>query len=156
MKRKRSTQRVNGVNKRQKVDIGTKDPPAWPLLRQYYPQVVTLRQYLASRLAKGSKKRKRELLRYEEAGDDSKQYDSEVSSLLDNTAVGTFNHVESACSQDLDHDITIFTQQVGSTSSTSPTQGALKQSEVGWISIFTFDRSEIPHSCGSTKPKYSS
>ena len=136
MKRKRKNQRDNGVNKRQKVDKRIADPPAWPLLRHYYHNVIPLGQHLASKLAKVSKKRSRAILRYGKDGESSALSHHGLTSLLDNTAVGTFNDVDVVSAEDIDKDITIFTQQLSSTSSISPTQGALKQSEVGRQSTF--------------------
>ena len=138
MKRKRKNQRENGVNKRQKVDERIADPPAWPLLRQYYHNVTPLRQYLASKLAKVSRKRSTAILRYGKDGESSALSHQRLTSLLDNTAVGTFNDVDVVSAEDIDKDITIFTQQLSSTSTISPTQGALKQSEVGCLSASSY------------------
>jgi telomerase reverse transcriptase len=131
MKRKRKTRRGSGVEKRQKLDTPASDPAAWPLLRQYYPEVITLRQYLASKQTKLSKRRRRAILHYGEDDKDGQVLDEQVLSLLDHTAVGAFKDVRMTSAEDIDKDITIFTQQVSTASTITPTQGALKQSEVG-------------------------
>jgi hypothetical protein len=133
MKRKRKTQRDSRVNKRQKVDSAQTGPPTWPLLRQYYPKVLTLRHFLVASLKTASKRRRRDLLNYGNKTNDH-CYDSEVVAILDRTVVGTFDNTTNGAQEDLNKDITIFTQQLSehSLSTISPTQGAFKQAEVGW------------------------
>ena len=131
MKRKRKASRTHGAVKRQKTANVSNDPPTWPLLRQYYPNVLTLRQYLSSKL---SKKRRKKVLQYDHIASSTSITDANVSlgHLLDRTAVGTFNHTEISDTGCIDNDITIFTQQVsGSSAPITPTQGALQQCEVG-------------------------
>lgn len=135
MKRKRKPKHDHEVSKRRKVDSGAVDQSTWPLLRQYYPKVLTLRQHLASRLSKTSKKRQRKLSHYgvtQDPGD----VDESLVNLLDHTIIGTFNHIEIADVDAIDRDITVFTQQLSeSTATISPTQSAFKQSEVGQKTI---------------------
>ncbi|KAK5164075.1 Telomerase reverse transcriptase [Saxophila tyrrhenica] len=127
MKRKRKTQRDAREGKRQKLVHGSTQPPAWTLLRQYYPTVLTLRRYLASRLPKNRRKR---VLHYGRGNDNNADADVHVVGLLDSVTVGTFNHSPKN-DEDLEKDITVFTQQVSESSATiGPTQGALKQSEI--------------------------
>jgi hypothetical protein len=128
MKRKRLGQCQDAPSKRVKVDLGSNDV----LLKQHYATVSTLRQYLAARLGKTSKRRRRDLLHYGRDSPAITEFDSDLVSLLDNVTVGTVRHdddIEDA----IDKDITIFTQQVAeSTADITPTQGALKQTEVGY------------------------
>lgn len=133
MKRKRKTERVHRDNKRQKSSHGCKEPPAWALLRQYYPEVLTLRRHLASKLTSTSKNRRKRLLQYGLDNGSGSEFDADLSRLLDGIAVGTFDHAhQNDGNADLDKDISVFTQQVSeSLASIGPTQGALKQNEVG-------------------------
>ena len=131
MKRKRKSHSDQREAKRRTNASETKDPPTWPLLHQYYPQVVPLRQYLASRL---SGKRRKKVLQYDLNAPKAveTQSDSAVTALLDNVVVGSFKHVETTNIDPFDKDLTVFTQQLSnSTAATSSTQGALNQSEVG-------------------------
>lgn len=134
MKRKRKNHRDQRVDKRQKVDHHVNGQPTWALLRYYYPKVLTLRYYLVSTLSK-SKKRQRKVLHYGLDSDRSATTDSDatVAKLLDSTVIGSPNQTEVPDLESIDKDITLFTQQLSeSTATISPTQGALKQSEVGF------------------------
>lgn len=134
MKRKRKSHREQREAKRkQTADHATSDRPTWPLLRYYYPVVSTLRQYLASRLSQTSKKRCRGLLRYGTSrnGDLDGEVDQALLKLLDGTVVGSSHLSKVNDGDDIEKDLTVFTQQVSDLSITiSSTQGALKQSEV--------------------------
>lgn len=134
MKRKRKARGDQLPSKRSKIDTQPHDQPAWPLLRYYYPNVSTLRQYLAARLSKTSKKRCRTLLRYGQNAPDGMVVNEDqcLVKLLDEIVVGSFTSTESVGLEAIEKDITVFTQQLSDPSITiSPTQGALKQSEVG-------------------------
>lgn len=138
MKRKRKDSRDLGAVKRQKTADVTNDPPTWPLLRQYYPQVLTLRQYLASKL---SKQRRKKVLHYGPIAGSTSNADTSLplAHLLDSIAVGAFNHTEDSDIECIDNDITVFTQQLSESSvTTTPTQGALQQFEVGPVHEFIF------------------
>ena len=131
MKRKRKNRSDQREAKRRKRDAVSADPPTWLLLRQYYRQVVTLRQYLASRL---SSKRRKKVLQYglDSANATEDGSDPSVAALLDNIVVGSFKHVETSSIDPFDKDLTLFTQQLSnSTAATNQTQVALNQSEVG-------------------------
>ena len=131
MKRKRKNHSEQREAKRPKRDAVSTDPPTWLLLRQYYPQVVTLRQYLASRL---SSKRRKKVLQYglDLANATERGSDPSVAALLDNIVVGSFKHVESSSIDLFDKDLTVFTQQLSnSTAATNQTQVVLNQSDVG-------------------------
>ena len=136
MKRKRKASRDHSAAKRQKVGNDSKEPPTWPLLRQYYPKVLTLRQHLVSRL---SKKRRKKVLHYGLDPNVTTESNTNVSlvHLLDSTAVGTFNHIEISDFEGIDKEITVFTQQLSESSTTiTATQGALQQCEVGSRNAF--------------------
>ncbi|KAF2766008.1 hypothetical protein EJ03DRAFT_391235, partial [Teratosphaeria nubilosa] len=133
MKRKRAQNRADRcTSKRVRYDANAELHLTAPLLRQYYPNVTTLRQYLASRLSKASRKRRKRLLRLSgQDSQDSEPGDDALAKLLDTTLVGAFNHVGEAVDETIARDISIFTQQISdSTTEISPTQGALKQSEI--------------------------
>lgn len=134
MKRKRKHHGDPRSAKKAKIDAQGQGKPTWPLLRYYYPNVSTLRQYLAARLSKTSRKRARALLCYGASNkrDDGNSVDEDLVQLLDETVVGSFNSTETIDLDAIGKDITVFTQQLSdSTTTISPTQGALKQSEVG-------------------------
>ncbi|KAK3699518.1 Telomerase reverse transcriptase [Vermiconidia calcicola] len=143
MKRKRKCHRESRVNKRQKVDDVAEDRPAWPLLRQHYPSVLTLRRYLASSSSNLSKRRRKKILRYgleDKRGEDAED-DTSLVQLLDGTVVGTFERSEVKDCVSIEKDITIFTQQLSESPSTiSPTQGALKQNEIVDFAIWQLFR----------------
>ena len=136
MKRKRKHHGEQPSSKRAKPDARSHESPAWPLLCHYYPNVSTLRQYLAAKLSKTSRKRCRTILRYGKNIDSSDSHDeaAPLVQLLDGTIVGSFTGTESIDLDTIDRDMTVFTQQLSdSTISISSTQGPLKQSEVGLI-----------------------
>ncbi|KAK4546134.1 hypothetical protein LTR36_002271 [Oleoguttula mirabilis] len=134
MKRKRKCSSAADANKKLKLDHADTSGATLPLLRQYYPRVLTLRHYFLTRLSKASKKRRRRVLHYglQQQGPGEVSVDPAVTRLLDATIVGTFNQVDVSDLESIDRDITVFTQQVSddSTTTISPTQGALKQSEI--------------------------
>ncbi|KAF7196012.1 Telomerase reverse transcriptase [Pseudocercospora fuligena] len=126
MKRKRQSREAQRAKKRAKTESDSFCRPTHPLLQQYYPEVVTLRQYLASRL---SKKRRRRLQQY--GRDATTPSVTELSHLLDSVLVGTSKHVQVDDSSFLEEDITLFTQQVSDAdTSLHLTPGHFKQSEI--------------------------
>jgi len=144
MKRKRKRRATEPVVKKQKLNSAVNSEATLPLLRQYYPQVLTLRNYLASRLSKASKKRRRKVLHYglPSSDRDDSSPDPVVVRLLNTTFIGAFNNVNESDLESIDKDISVFTQQLSnSTTSISPTQGALKQSEVGRYANPSFNAS---------------
>ena len=131
MKRKRKPHAEVRANKRHKAKY-INSFPTKPLLLQYYPHVLTLRHYLASKLSKSSKKRQKRLLHYGNAND----ADQRLVTLLDKTIIGSFGGAELVEAVSIDKDLTVFTQQLSESSATiTPTQGALEQSEVGSITV---------------------
>ena len=128
MKRKRKSGACQHADKRQKLEHAI-SAPSQPLLKKYYPELVTLRQYLASRL---SKKGRRRLQQYGRDSTSLSQTDSEVIRLLDTAFVGSFKPVNVDESSSIDEDITLFTQQLTVSDNTvSLTPGEFKQNEVG-------------------------
>ena len=133
-KRKRHPRKANASVKRQRTGDNKQSPIA-PLLQQYYHEVHSLRNYLASCLPKSSKKRRRRLLRYglQSAQDDSILVDDGTAQLLDSIQVGTSKHVGNRDElEQLDDEISVFTQQVSELDiSITPRSRQLRQSEVG-------------------------
>ncbi|PIA90296.1 Telomerase reverse transcriptase [Cercospora beticola] len=138
MKRKRPSRTAQRANKKQKLLAQLTERPSHALLEQYYPQVVTLRQYLASRLPK---KRRRKLQHY--GRDATAKDDSPLLDLLDTTLVGSFKHVQVDDSSFVDDDISLFTQQI-SENGTAPslTPGKLKQPEIVDYAIWKLFRKQ--------------
>jgi hypothetical protein len=135
MKRKRKSDHARGSSKRQRTD-GNQQPPVTPLLEQYYDGVHSLRTYLVSRLPKTAKKRRRRLLRYglQPAQDKSILVEQSVTELLDSILVGTAKCIPLQDLDQLDADLSAYTQQVSETDiSVSPSAGRLRQSEVGLL-----------------------
>jgi len=133
MKRKRTSHAAQNNHKRIRFDTPTDAHPTTSLLRLYYPHVLTLRQYLVTKLPKSSKKRRRKLAQYGLRRDGGVG-DPNTARLLDSTIVGTFDDVDvqPVDLQTIDREIIIFTQQLSeSTILTHDTQDSLKQSEVG-------------------------
>ena len=149
MKRKRKTvpPTAGVAAKKAKIDHDVTSPATNPLLQQFYTQVLTLRQYLVVRLSKDSKKRRRKVLQYgvrqnECSGDLAEQA---VVRLLDTTLVGVLTGVSGTDVGTVDKDISVFTQQLcESTTTISPTQGSLKQSEVGLLPLESPDARHHP------------
>jgi telomerase reverse transcriptase len=132
MKRKRK-ENGRGSSKRQRTDV-KQPPPVTPLLEQYYDGVHSLRTYLVSRLPKTAKKRRRRLLRYglRPTQDESILVEQGVVELLDSILVGTAKSIPLQELNQLDADLSAYTQQVSEADiSVSPSAGRLRQSEVG-------------------------
>ncbi|USW57953.1 Putative telomerase ribonucleoprotein complex - RNA-binding protein [Septoria linicola] len=126
MKRKRTSRTAQSSNKKRKTDEALVRRPQHALLHKYYPEVVTLRQYLASRLPK---KRRRRLQQYGQDAD--QEHDLRLACLLDQTLVGVFHHIQIDDNSFADDDITLFTQQVSECDAApSLTPGRLKQPEI--------------------------
>lgn len=128
MKRKRQSRGAERATKRVKAHVDqSRVRPSNALLKAYYPEVVTLRQYLASRLPK---KRRRRLQQYGRA--DGHEHHVELTRLLDAALVGTFQHVPIDDSSIVEEDLTLFTQQLSATDDgRTCTPGHLRQHEVG-------------------------
>ncbi|KAK4500419.1 hypothetical protein PRZ48_008608 [Zasmidium cellare] len=143
MKRKRPTRPSESSIKKQRTDSNAAQRPSYPLLQKYYRQVVTLRQYLASRL---SRKRRKRLQQY-----GRKDGDESISHLLDTTLIGTFGHAQVEDSSFVGDDLTIFTQQLSnSDSSIALTPGSFKQTEILDFVIWLLFRRSV----GVQRPKH--
>jgi telomerase reverse transcriptase len=89
-KRMRSKNSMESDQKRQKIAANTnsKDPIIkHALLAQYYPQVLSLREYLLSKLPTASKVRRKKIL-FAGRRSDSKQSDKNLARFLDETLIG--------------------------------------------------------------------
>lgn len=93
-KRTSSSKRIEGDQKRQKTIANRKAAPSskYPiikhaLLAQYYREVLSLREYLLSRLPTTSKVRRKKLLSVGRRLDD-KDIEKKLSSFLDSTLIG--------------------------------------------------------------------
>jgi telomerase reverse transcriptase len=133
-KRTRQNHASDGDQKRQKIPNSaqssgnSKDPVIkQTLLAQYYPQVLTLREYLLQRLPNTSKIRKKKILSI--GRDPSEQ---ELSAFLDQTLIGASVCTE-VSREERWHQWTTFSQRADESASTlinlsSP--GVFSQSEV--------------------------
>ncbi|QIX00073.1 hypothetical protein AMS68_005590 [Peltaster fructicola] len=113
MKRKRSHAVNTAAIKRPRIDKAcTNNKQTTTLLRQYYTNVCTLRQYLLCRLPDSARRRRRRLLKYGVEG--IVEQDSSLARevhLLDNIIVGSHKYVPLDELEIIDRDITVFTQQ---------------------------------------------
>lgn len=136
MKRKRKSASTQVPNKRPKLNEPHPIHPGAPLLRQYYPQVTTLRAYLVSALPKTSKKRRRNLQNYGrgliDEGTSTSTVDHGLAYLLDHAVVGSSEVADADVEESVLEDLTVFTQQVSDGSGTvASSSGVLQQAEVG-------------------------
>lgn len=132
-KRKQKSHNASASGKRQRTG-DNKQPSVVPLLQQHYHEVHSLRTYLVSRLPKSSKKRRRRLLHYglQPAQDESILVDDDTVQLLDRIQVGASSPIDKRELEQLDQEISVFTQQVSESDiSVSPNARQLRQSEVG-------------------------
>ncbi|KAI1518837.1 telomerase reverse transcriptase [Pyrenophora tritici-repentis] len=120
MKRKRSDHASVGSRKLPKHASATPPSATHPVLQRLYPQVLTLRCYLLSRLPKSSKSRHRkisQLGRASTAQDPTPIHplDTDLADLLDSALVGSLAGAEpekqAQVNQERDQDIDAFTQQ---------------------------------------------
>ncbi len=133
MKRKRPSQETSTAAKRQKLSAAPSPSATWQLLQQYYPTVTTLRRFFASQRTLSKRRRRTILCLSQTASDTTNEDEGSLARLLDGVVVGTSKSPHSLNTEDLNSEISIFTQQVSETSiNISPTQGAFKQSEVGF------------------------
>lgn len=135
MKRKRSGEndKVPGNKRARKGEHQRhKVSSECPVLPLYYSHVLTLREYLLSRLSKASKARRRLLAHYGDSEDSV-----EIRKLLDETIVGTFNAKSDAHEQQLqasqEQELSIFSQQISESTARSSPGSARSQSEVGTV-----------------------
>lgn len=131
MKRKRRASAHQGRD----CDAGPARPPpvTHPVLQRFYPQVLPLRQFLLSKLARASTRKRRRiaqlgLAREPTAAPGAVAHD-DLRRLLDDTWVGCAQQAAPAALADLQNDLKIFSQQLPSSSSASDVCPEL-QSEV--------------------------
>ena len=94
-KRSRPSHRVEGDQKRQKISETSSSKDAIvkeALLAQFYPQVLSLRDFLISKLPPSSKVRRKKILSVGKKPDS--EADQKLSKVLDQTLVGVSKHKE--------------------------------------------------------------
>lgn len=134
MKRKRAREAESTALKRRKFsnDAVKHNPQHIPsILRLYYPQVLTLREYLLQ--ANLSKNKKRQIQNYgNDAVKSSQEINSELAKFLDNILVGCHDaKKEERSAIDYNNDLGIFSSQVsGSTARSSGSQAQLSFAEI--------------------------
>jgi telomerase reverse transcriptase len=125
MKRKRSSHGGGGTRKkaRQSVDQSANATPSaatHPVLQRLYPQVLTLRHYLLSRLPSASTTRRRRISQLGHAPaaqgtSPTHDLDTDVAQLLDSALVGTLVNPgvdkPALVDEERDQDVEAFTQQ---------------------------------------------
>lgn len=147
MKRKRCPNTRAASRKRKKgataPAAATLPSPEHPVLQRLYPQVLTLRHHLLSRLHKSAKNRRRRIAQIglsSPAHEDeaTRDIDAQVGLLLDSTLVGSFPDAASRSvdqeAKERQRDTEAFTQQrFQGTSSGTFKPGYFMQSEVGRV-----------------------
>lgn len=146
MKRKRSTHACVGSRKKPKHASDqslSATPPSTthPVLQRLYPQVLTLRHHLLSRLPASSKSRHRKISQLGHAAtpqdpNPTHALDTDLAELLDSALVGSLASAEpdtqAQLNQERDQDIETFTQQRSQgTPGDTFKPGYHRQSEVG-------------------------
>ncbi|KAI4731927.1 hypothetical protein E4T49_00185 [Aureobasidium sp. EXF-10728] len=153
MKRKRSNREASGAVKRTKISSGAidRDPQHTPsILRLYYPQVLSLREYLLQ--AKTSKNRRRLILNYGfDTAKSSQESDPELAKLLDTILVGCHDvKKEEDDNIDYQNDLSMFSTQVSeSTAKSSGSQAQLPFAEIVEFVIWRLFRQ---HTSGHRPP----
>ncbi|CAD0112186.1 unnamed protein product [Aureobasidium uvarum] len=153
MKRKKGNREASGTVKRTKtssdaVDRGPQHTPS--ILRLYYPQVLTLREYLLQ--AKTSKNKKRLILNYgSDTAKSSQDADSELAKLLDTILIGCHDvKTEEDDTVDYQNDLSIFSTQVSE--STARSCGSQAQLPFAEIVEFVIWRLFRQHTSGHRPP----
>ena len=151
-KRKRRVHGTEGGQKRQRVTgaLNGKDPAVkQAVLSQYYPQVVSLREYLISKLPASSKIRRKKILsvgRRPQSQSGDAESDRKLSEFLDQTLIGVPKDID--VSQDERwRQRTTFSQTADDSVSTlaNPSgTGVFSQTEVSRTFIYLSDVFFIP------------
>lgn len=110
-----------------------------PVISLYYPQVVTLRQYILQRIPRSSKSRRRRIVAVrKDAGADGpfaatnvETDGNSLAELLDTTLVGLWKDISPTHTQERRRDFVAFTQAQQATQFGTDTGPASPQSEVG-------------------------
>jgi hypothetical protein len=153
MKRKRGNRAVSGAVKRTKTgtDAVNRNPQHIPsILRLYYPQVLTLREYLLQ--ADPSKNKRRQIQNYGiDAAKSSQETNSELAKLLDSVLVGCHDvKKEERDNVDYLNDLSMFsTQASASTARSSGSQSQLPFAEIVEFVIWRLFRQ---HTSGHRPP----
>ncbi|KAI5194583.1 hypothetical protein E4T39_08604 [Aureobasidium subglaciale] len=153
MKRKRSRGGVTGVVKRTRISKDTAEcrhQSTPSVLRLYYPQVLTLREYLLQ--ATTSKNKKRQILNYgSHTVNDSQEANSNLVKLLDTVLVGCHDvKQEEHDHVDYQNDLSIFSTQVsGSTAKSNGSHAPLVFAEIVEFAIWQLFRK---HTSGHRPP----
>lgn len=141
MKRKRVKKDASGNVKRLKTDsdvaITDNNLQSTPtILRLYYPQVLTLREYLVQ-VASNSKTKKRRIVNYGiNLARSSQNDDAELAKLLDTVLVGCHSLKEDQDALDYRNELNIFATQVSvSTCRSDLSQSGLSLAEVGLFDL---------------------
>jgi hypothetical protein len=153
MKRKRDSRAESGTLKRVKLSNDTVNRTSQhipSILRLYYPQVLTLREYLLQ--ANPSKNKRRQTQNYGKyATDNSQKTNSELAKLLDSVLVGCHDvKKEEHVIVDYHNDLSIFSTQV--TESTARSNGSQAQLSFAEIVDFVIWRLFRQHSSGHRPP----
>jgi hypothetical protein len=155
MKRGRGNKAVSGAVKRTKIsnDTVNRIPRHIPsILRLYYPQVLTLREYLLQ--ADPSKNKRRQIQNYGiDAAKSSQETDSGLAKLLDSVLVGCHDaKKEERDSVDCLNDLSIFSTQASASASTAKSSGSQSQLSFAEIVEFVIWRLFRQHTSGHRPP----
>lgn len=131
MKRKRPVENVShGREKRHKTSQADRrvfiSTISHPVLSHVYPQVLTLRQYVLSKLPGASKGRRR---RIQHAGLENDE-EKELGHFLDRTLVGMANAIGEGETRRRGVELQAFTQELGSSTASDIDTTKLHQNEV--------------------------
>lgn len=134
-KRIRSSHLNEGCIKRQKIRNSDESDPVikQAVLAQYYPQVLSLREYLLSKLPETSKIRKKKISSVGKRTDDSED-NRRVSEFLDRTLVGVSKCTDFSSNERWQHRSTFTQRADDSVSCANPAAAPMfSQSEVNII-----------------------
>ncbi|PBP22858.1 putative telomerase reverse transcriptase protein [Diplocarpon rosae] len=145
-KRKRPGQRWEGDQKRQKVSSshGTEPLVKQALLAKYYPQVMTLREYLVSKLPSTSKIRRKKIRSVGRRPED-KESEQQLSRFLDQTLIGVSTFKEASQNERWKHWATFSQRSEDSTSFANLSGvGSFSQSELVDFAIWLIFSKTVP------------
>jgi hypothetical protein len=153
MKRKRDSRTESGTVKRVKISNNTANRTSQhipSILRLYYPQVLTLREYLLQ--ANPSKNKRRQIQNYgKEVVSNSQETDSELANILDSVLIGCHDvKKEEHDIVDYHNELSIFSTQI--TESTARSSGSQAQISLAEIVEFVIWRLFRQHTSGHRPP----
>jgi hypothetical protein len=153
MKRKRGSRVESGTVKRVKISIDSPSRTSQhipSILRLYYPQVLTLREYLLQ--ANPSKNKRRQIQNYgKEVVSNSQETDSELANILDSVLIGCHDvKKEEHDIVDYHNELSIFSTQI--TESTARSSGSQAQISLAEIVEFVIWRLFRQHTSGHRPP----